>query len=202
MTDNTQVVQLIKGQRVNLSKKGNYKHLDVIVGWKQPISYDNAQDYDVDVSVFCLSNTSGKLICPSPDYMAFYNNKTIGDNVIVYHGDVRNGKVDVEEKVSIDVDKLIAIPNINQIDIVVTIHEAKMKNQNFGQLSNAFVKVIDTDTGNIVLQYDLAEQYSTETAVLIASMYRNDEQNLVFKAEGGGFAVGLDAFCVEYGLSV
>jgi ribonucleoside-diphosphate reductase beta chain len=49
MTDNTQVVQLIKGQRVNLSKKGNYKHLDVIVGWKQPVSYDNAQDYDVDV---------------------------------------------------------------------------------------------------------------------------------------------------------
>jgi tellurium resistance protein TerD len=88
------------------------------------------------------------------------------------------------------------------LDIVVTIHEAKMKKQNFGQLSNAFVKVIDTDTGNIVLQYDLAEQYSTETAVLIASMYRNDEQNLVFKAEGGGFAVGLDAFCIEYGLSV
>jgi len=202
MSDNTQVVQLIKGQRVNLSKKGNYKYLDVIVGWKQPISYDNAQDYDVDVSVFCLSNTSGKLICPSPDYMAFYNNKTIGDKVIVYHGDVRNGKTDVEEKVSIDVDKLIAIQGINQLDIVVTIHEAKMKNQNFGQLSNAFVKVIDTDTGNIVLQYNLAEQYSTETAVLIASMYRNDEQNLVFKAEGGGFAVGLDAFCVEYGLNV
>ena len=196
------IVNLIKGQRVNLSKKGNYKHLDVIVGWKQPISYDNAQDYDVDVSVFCLSNASGKLICPSPDYMAFYNNKTIGDNVIVYHGDVRNGKVDVEEKVSIDVDKLIAIPNINQIDIVVTIHEAKMKNQNFGQLANAFVKVVDTDTGNIVLQYNLAEQYSTETAVLIASLYRNDERDLVFKAEGGGFAVGLDAFCVEYGLSV
>ena len=83
MSDNTQVVQLIKGQRVNLSKKGNYKHLDVIVGWKQPISYDNAQDYDVDVSVFCLSNTSGKLICPSPDYMAFYNNK---HNVSIWHG--------------------------------------------------------------------------------------------------------------------
>ena len=72
MTDNTQIVQLIKGQRVNLSKKGNYKHLDVIVGWKQPIAYDGAQDYDADVSVFCLSNASGKLICPSPDYMAFY----------------------------------------------------------------------------------------------------------------------------------
>ena len=196
------IVNLIKGQRVNLSKKGNYKRLDVIVGWKQPISYDNAQDYDVDVSVFCLSNTSGKLICPSPDYMAFYNNKTIGDNVIVYHGDVRNGKVDVEEKISIDVEKLIAIQGINQLDIVVTIHEASLKKQNFGQLANAFVKVVDTDTGNIVLQYNLAEQYSTETAVLIASLYRNDERDLVFKAEGGGFAVGLDAFCVEYGLSV
>ena len=178
------------------------KHLDVIVGWKQPISYDNAQDYDVDVSVFCLSNASGKLICPSPDYMAFYNNKIIGDNVIVHHGDIRNGKTDVEEQISIDVDKLLAIKTINQIDMVVTIHEAMAKKQNFGQLSNAFVKVIDTDTGNIVLQYDLAEQYSTETAVLIASLYRNDEQNLVFKAEGGGFVVGLDAFCIEYGLSV
>ena len=196
------IVNLIKGQRVNLSKKGNYKHLDVIVGWKQPIAYDGAQDYDVDVSVFCLSNASGKLICPSPDYMAFYNNRTIGDNVVVHHGDIRNGKTDVEEKISIDVEKLIAIQGINQLDMVVTIHEASLKKQNFGQLSNAFVKVIDTDTGNIVLQYDLAEQYSTETAVLIASLYRNDERDLVFKAEGGGFAVGLDAFCVEYGLSV
>ena len=196
------IVNLIKGQRVNLSKKGNYKHLDVIVGWKQPISYDNAQDYDADVSVFCLSNASGKLICPSPDYMAFYNNRTIGDNVVVHHGDIRNGKTDVEEKISIDVEKLIAIQGINQLDIVVTIHEASLKKQNFGQLANAFVKVVDTDTGNIVLQYNLAEQYSTETAVLIASLYRNDERDLVFKAEGGGFAVGLDAFCVEYGLSV
>lgn len=196
------IVNLIKGQRVNLSKKGNYKHLDVIVGWKQPIAYDGAQDYDADVSVFCLSNASGKLICPSPDYMAFYNNRTIGDNVVVHHGDIRNGKTDVEEKISIDVEKLIAIQGINQLDMVVTIHEASLKKQNFGQLANAFVKVVDTDTGNIVLQYDLAEQYSTETAVLIASMYRNDEQNLVFKAEGGGFAVGLDAFCIEYGLNV
>ena len=116
------------------------KHLDVIVGWKQPIAYDGAQDYDADVSVFCLTNASGKLICPSSDYMAFYNNKIIGDNVIVYHGDVRNGKVDVEEKISIDVEKLIAIQGINQLDMVVTIHEASLKKTKFWSIVKCFCK--------------------------------------------------------------
>lgn len=202
-----ETVNLVKGQRVILGKAEQHKRLNIIVGWEQPTKFDGTSDYDVDVTAFCLVTRDGKKVCPSPSHMCFYNNLEVADSAIIHRGDNRNGISYVEETIEIDVEKLLNYKTSNneqytQIDFVVTLFDAGRLKQNFGQLSRANIRVIDPDTNATLLQYNLSEQYSVETAVLAASLYRNDVGQLAFKAEGNGFAVGLDAFCKTYGLIV
>ena len=96
--------------------------------------------------------------------------------------------------------KLEQVPaNIEKIAFTVTIHEADIRRQNFGQISNAFIRLVDNDTGSEVIRYDLTEDFGTETAIVVGELYcHNGEWK--FSAVGAGFAGGLLALCKHYGI--
>jgi tellurium resistance protein TerD len=83
----------------------------------------------------------------------------------------------------------------------VTIYEADERRQNFGQVSNAYVRIVDEATGNELIRYDLEEDYSIETALVVGEIYRHGAE-WKFNAIGSGFQGGLEALCRNYGVNV
>lgn len=188
-------INLSKGQKINLSKESpNLKIALVGLGWDVK-QYDSGADYDLDASVFLL-DANGK--CTNDSDFIFYNNLSSGG--VTHSGDNRTGEGDGDdESVSIEFEKVPAY--VAKIAIAVTIYDANARRQNFGQVSNAYIRLLDKQTGAELLRFDLGEDYSTETAVVFAEIYRH-EGEWKFSAVGAGFANGLEALCVQYGLSV
>lgn len=188
-------INLSKGQKINLNKEApNLKVALVGLGWdiKQ---YDGGEDYDLDASIFLL-NANGK--CAHEADFIFYNNLSAGG--VTHSGDNRTGDGDGDdEAVTIEFDKIPAY--VEKIAVTVTIYDAVARRQNFGQVSNAFVRLVDTQTGVELLRFDLGEDYSTETAIVFAEIYRYNG-DWKFSAVGSGFNGGLEALCRTYGLSV
>ena len=188
-------INLSKGQKISLSKEApNLKVALVGLGWdiKQ---YDSGADYDLDASVFLL-DSSGK--CAHDSDFIFYNNLSAGG--VTHSGDNRTGEGDGDdEAVTIEFDKVPAY--VEKIAVTVTIYDAEARGQNFGQVSNAFVRLVDKQTGAELLRFDLGEDYSTETAIVFAEIYRHNG-DWKFSAVGSGFSGGLEALCRAYGLSV
>lgn len=188
-------INLTKGQKVNLSKDApSLKVALVGLGWdiKQ---YDSGADYDLDASVFLL-DANGK--CAHETDFIFYNNLTGGG--VTHSGDNRTGEGDGDdESVTIEFDAVPAY--VHRIAITVTIHDAVARGQNFGQVSNAFIRLVDTQSGEELLRFDLGEDYSTETAIVFAEIYRHNGE-WKFSAVGSGFNGGLEAMCKAYGLDV
>ncbi|PNB53251.1 chemical-damaging agent resistance protein C, partial [Pseudomonas sp. GW456-E7] len=115
-------------------------------------------------------------------------------------GDNRTGEGDGDdEQIIVDFSKIPA--HIEKIGITVTIHDAEARSQNFGQVSNAFVRVVDEETQNELLRFDLGEDFSIETAVVVCELYRHGGE-WKFNAIGSGFSGGLAALCRNYGLQV
>ena len=182
-------INLSKGQKVNLSKEApNLKVALVGLGWdiKQ---YDSGSDYDLDASIFLL-DSSGK--CAHDSDFIFYNNLSSGG--VTHSGDNRD-----DESVTIEFDKIPAY--VEKIAVTVTIYDAVARAQNFGQVQNAFVRLVDKQSGAELLRFDLGEDYSTETAIVFAEVYRHNGE-WKFSAVGSGFNGGLEALCRQYGLSV
>ncbi len=191
------VVQLSKGQRIDLTKNDPFlKKMIIGLGWDVK-QFDGGQDFDLDASAFVL-NASGK--CRSEKDFIFYNNLTSADGSIIHTGDNRTGEGDGDdEQLKIDLSK---IPNdVDKIAITVTIHDAENRRQNFGQVSNAFVRLENEETGNEVLQFDLGEDFSIETAVVFCELYRSG-QEWKFNAVGAGYQGGLSDLVKAYGLGV
>jgi tellurium resistance protein TerD len=128
----------------------------------------------------------------------FYNNLSVYSGAVVHTGDNRDGQGDGDdEQINIDFTK---IPDtIHRIGITVTIHDADRRNQNFGQVSNAFVRLLDEQSGSEILRYDLGEDFSVETAVVVCELYRHGP-DWKFQAIGSGFSGGLSALAHNYGL--
>lgn len=188
-------INLSKGQKVNLSKEApNLKIGLVGLGWdiKQ---YDSGADYDLDASIFLLSS-NGK--CTNDSDFIFYNNLSSGG--VTHSGDNRTGEGDGDdEAVTIEFEKVPAY--VERIAVTVTIHDAVARGQNFGQVANAFVRMVDKQSGIELLRFDLGEDYSTETAIVFAEIYRHNGE-WKFSAVGSGFNGGLEALCRQYGLDV
>ena len=149
-------INLSKGQKISLSKEApNLKVALVGLGWdiKQ---YDSGADYDLDASIFLL-NANGK--CAHESDFIFYNN--LSSNGVTHSGDNRTGEGDGDdEAVTIEFEK---VPDyIQKIAVTVTIYDASARGQNFGQVQNAFVRLVDKQTGSELLRFDLGEDYSTE----------------------------------------
>ncbi|MCI8422686.1 MAG: TerD family protein [Lawsonibacter sp.] len=188
-------INLNKGQKISLSKEApNLKVALVGLGWDVK-QYDSGADYDLDASIFLL-DASGK--CAHDTDFVFYNNLSAGG--VTHSGDNRTGEGEGDdEAITIEFDKVPAY--VERIAITVTIYEAGSRGQNFGQVSNAYVRLVDTQSGAELLRYDLGEDYSTETAIVFAEIYRHNGE-WKFSAVGSGFAGGLEALCKKYGLDV
>lgn len=190
-------IQLSKGQRIDLTKDNpTLSKIIIGLGWDVK-TYDGGQDYDLDASAFLL-NSAGK--CRHELDFIFYNNLRSSDGSVEHTGDNRTGEGDGDdEQIKVDLAKVPA--DVDRIAITVTIHDAEARNQNFGQISNAFVRLVDEVTGQEILNFDLGEDFSIETAVVFCELYRHGG-DWKFNAVGAGFQGGLAALVNAYGLSV
>lgn len=190
-------INLAKGQRIDLTKTNpGLTKVIIGLGWDTN-HYHGGHDFDLDASAF-LTDANGKVL-QDLDFI-FYNNLIHQSGAVEHTGDNRTGEGDGDdEQIKIDFSKVPS--QIHRIAISVTIHDAEARNQNFGQVSNAFVRVIDEDSNNEVLRFDLGEDFSVETAVVICELYRNNG-DWKFNAIGSGFSGGLAALCRNYGLEV
>lgn len=190
-------INLSKGQRIDLTKTNpGLTRVIIGLGWDTN-RYDGGQDFDLDASAF-LTDENGKAT-QDLDFI-FYNNLVHPSGSVEHTGDNRTGEGDGDdEQIKIDFSKVPA--NISRIAITVTIHDAEQRSQNFGQVSNAFVRVVNADTNDEVLRYDLGEDFSVETAVVICELYKHNG-DWKFNAVGSGFSGGLAALCRNFGLQV
>ena len=188
-------VNLSKGQRISLEKVApGLSEVFVGLGWDTNIT-DSGDDFDIDASVFILGSNE-KLL--SDNHFIFYNNLASPDaNKSVEHlGDNRTGAGEGDDEV-IKVNLKQVPPDVNKIVMTVTIHEAEERKQNFGQVQNAFVRVVNAENQNEVVRYDLSEDYSIETALIMAELYRKDGEWRV-NAVGAGYEGGLQALVDRY----
>lgn len=190
-------INLSKGQKVDLTK-GNpgLKNIMVGLGWDVN-AFDSGSDFDLDAAAFMVGD-NGK--CPTDKEFVFYGNLEHTSGSVKHLGDNLTGAGDGDdEQIQIDLNK---IPdNVARIAFTVTIYEAEARRQNFGQVSNAFIRIVDESTGTELIRYDLGEDFSIETAVVVGELYRNNGE-WKFNAIGSGFQGGLAALCGHYGIEV
>lgn len=188
-------VSLSKGGNVSLTKTDpTMKKVLVGLGWDARST--DGQDFDLDASAFLLGE-NGKV--RSPEDFVFYNNLRAAGGAIEHTGDNRTGDGDGDdESLKVNLDTLPA--DVAKIVFVVTIHDAAARSQNFGQVSGAFIRLVNEDSGKEIARFDLSEDASTETAMLFAELYRHNGE-WKFKAVGQGYKGGLSSVCAEYGVS-
>ena len=189
-------VSLSKGGNVSLDKvaPGMSKVL-VGLGWDERAT--EGAEFDLDASIFLLKS-DGKV--RSDDDFIFYNNLISSDGSVVHQGDNRTGEGDGDdEAVKIDFSKVPA--DVNKISVTVTIHDGVNRGQNFGQVANAFIRIVNDDSNEEVARYDLSEDYSVETAMIFGEIYRHNGE-WKFKAVGQGYEGGLKALATGFGIDV
>lgn len=190
-------IQLSKGQRIDLTKD-NPALQNIIIGLGRDVkNFDGGAEFDLDASAFLL-NDQGK--CRQDLDFIFYNNLKSIEGSVEHTGDNRTGEGDGDdEQIKIHLNKVPS--DVHRIAITVTIHDAEGRRQNFGQVVNAFVRLVDEDLGTEVLRFDLGEDFSIETAVVFCELYRHGS-DWKFNAIGSGYQGGLGALVNAYGLSV
>lgn len=209
-------VSLSKGGKVSLAKvaadagiQGGLKNITVGLGWDTK-RYDGGDDFDLDASAFILGS-NGKV--RNDDDFIFYNHASDkgeyqGDKFIpnteesyIYStGDNRTGEGEGDdEQLKIDLSKVT--DGVEKIAFTVTIDQADTRNQNFGMVENAYIRIVDDATGTELIKYDLGEDFSIETAIVVAELYRHNGE-WKFNAIGSGFAGGLAALCGNFGINV
>ena len=190
-------VSLTKGQKVDLTK-GNPGLCKLLVGLGWDTNrYDGGSDFDLDAAAFLLGG-DGKTASDS-DFV-FYGNLKHASGAVEHLGDNLTGEGDGDdEEIKIDLSK---VPEtVEKIDFTVTIYEAEERRQNFGQVSNAFIRIVDEANNTELVRYDLGEDFSIETAGVVGELYRNNGE-WKFNAIGSGFQGGLQALCQNFGVNV
>lgn len=190
-------VCLTKGQKVSLSK-GNPGLKDVVVGLGWDVNqYDTGGDFDLDAAAFLLAG-NGR-VTRNEDFV-FYGNLQHPSGAVTHLGDNLTGVGDGDDE-QIVVDLSLVPANITKIAFTVTIYDAEARRQNFGQVSNAFIRIYNKITGEEMLRYDLGEDFSIETAAVFGELY-NHNGEWKFNAIGSGYQGGLAALCGNYGVDV
>ena len=184
-------IELTKGERFNLSQEvPNFNKLAIALGWQVS---QTAQNCDIDASVFMLG-ADGRI--PDEKYFVFYNNLTSPDGAVRHSGDSRNGQIEGDdETVYVDLSKINSA--IQEIVFVVTLHEVQEKNQSFSQVTNAFIRLYNSETESELVRYNLNQIFSEETALEFGRLYqKNGEWR--FQAVGQGYNAGLQSFVDKY----
>ncbi|WP_269914357.1 TerD family protein [Acinetobacter sp. HY1485] len=190
-------ISLSKGGNVNLSKEApSMTKAKLGLGWN-PRATDG-KEFDLDAVAFLIGQN--EKVRSDADFI-FYNQKQSTDGSIVHHGDNRTGEgAGDDEVVSVDLSRVPA--DIQKIILAVTIHEGQARNQNFGQVGGAYIRVLNENAGNQeVARFDLSEDGSTETAMIFGELYRHNGE-WKFRAVGQGFNGGLGPLAASYGVSV
>ena len=189
-------VSLSKGGNVSLSKEApGLSKILIGLGWDVRAT-DGAQ-FDLDASVFLVAAT-GK-VRSDADFV-FYNNLKSADGSVEHTGDNRTGEGDGDdEAVKVSLDSVPA--DVDKIVVAVTIDQAESRSQSFGQVSSAFIRVVNDSNGTELARYDLSEDSSTETAMVFGEVYRNGAE-WKFRAVGQGFAGGLSPLAQSFGVNI
>ena len=187
-------LSLAKGGNVSLSAQPGLKHLLIGLGWDARASHGD--DFDLDATAFLL-DTAGRV--RGDEGMIFYNQMVSACGSVRHGGDNRTGDGDGDDEVlKVDLETLPV--TVDKLSLCVTIHDAEARKQNFGQVANAFIRVVDRDTDKEIVRFDLSEDYSVETAMVFGEIYRRG-QEWKFRAVGQGQAGGLLALCNAYGVN-
>jgi tellurium resistance protein TerD len=189
-------VTLAKGGNVSLSKQApNLTRVAVGLGWD--VRTTTGADYDLDASALA---TGPSLKVLSDQHFVFYNNLRSPEGAIEHTGDNLTGEGEGDDE-TINVDLAATPPTITNIFFPVSIHDADTRGQSFGQIRNAFIRVIDQTTGAELARYDLTEDASTETAMVFGELYRHGNE-WKFRAIGQGYASGLAGIARDYGVNI
>ncbi len=190
-------VSLQKGQKVSITKDNpGLSKVVVGLGWDVN-AFDTGSAFDLDTAAFLLTD-SGR-VSVSEDFV-FFGNLTHPSGAVQHMGDNLTGAGDGDdEQIKVDLSKVPS--NITKIAFTVTIYEAEQRRQNFGQVSNAFIRIYNEANGEELLRYDLGEDFSIETAAVFGELYRNNGE-WKFNAIGSGYQGGLAALCANYGVEV
>ncbi|GBF17735.1 general stress protein 16U [Rhodococcus sp. Br-6] len=189
-------VSLAKGGNVSLSKQSaNLTAITVGLGWDQRTTTGAA--YDLDASAL-LTGQDRKVL--SDSHFVFYNNLKSPDGAIEHTGDNLTGEGEGDDE-SINIDLTALDPRVTNIFFPVSIHDAVERGQSFGQVINAFIRIVDRNTGIELARYDLSEDASTETAMIFGEVYRNGAE-WKFRAVGQGYASGLAGIARDYGVNI
>ena len=188
-------ISLSKGGNISLNKTDpNLQRVVVGLGW-DPRSTDGSA-FDLDASAFLLK-ADGR-VRSDADFV-FYNQTKSPEGSVEHTGDNRTGQGDGDdEALKVDLGRVPA--DVQRVPFTVTIHDGAARKQNFGQVGNAFIRVVNADTKQEVTRFDLSEDHSTETAMIFGELYRNGAE-WKFKAVGQGYAGGLAAMCSQFGVN-
>lgn len=190
------MVSLVKGQKVDLTK-GNAGLKKILVGLGWDTNKYDGDDFDLDTSAFLLDK-NGK-VTTDKDFV-FFNNLVHPSGAVKHMGDNLTGSGDGDdEQIIVDLAKIPE--NIEKIAFTVTIYEADSRMQNFGMVSNAYIRMSNEETGEEMIRYDLGEDYSTETSMVLGELYRHNGE-WKFHAVGDGFNGGLFDLCEKFGIEV
>lgn len=192
-------VSLSKGGKVSLAKAAadagvtNLTNVTAGLGWDTN-RYDGGAQFDLDAAAFLLA-ANGK-VRTDADFI-FYNNKN--GTGVTHTRDNRTGEGDGDdEQIIINLNEVPS--DIEKIAFTVTVDQAVQRNQNFGMVENSFIRIFDTVSGTELIHYDLGEDYSIETAVVVGGLYRSNG-GWKFNAVGSGFQGGLAALCANFGVN-
>ena len=190
-------INLTKGQKVDLTK-GNPGLKSIVVGLGWDVNqFDSGADFDLDAAAFMLGQ-NGK--CPTEKEFIFYGNLEHSSGAVKHMGDNLTGEGEGDDE-QIKIDLTMVPPNVEKIAFTVTIYDSDVRRQNFGQVSNSFIRIVDDSNGQELIRYDLGEDFSIETAVVVGELYRHSGE-WKFNAIGSGFQGGLAALCGHYGIEV
>jgi stress response protein SCP2/tellurite resistance protein len=188
-------VTLSKGQKVDLTKSHpGLQNVVVGLGWN---INQQGSNFDLDASAFLLGQT-GKV--NSDQDFVFYNNPSGGNGSIIYSGDNRTGAgAQDDEQIRIDLNRVPS--QIHRVAFTITIHDAQAKRQNFGQISDSYVRIFNEQTNEELLRFNLGRDFTVETAIVAAELYRHNGE-WKFNAIASGFQGGLAALCLNFGITV
>jgi tellurium resistance protein TerD len=189
-------VSLAKGGNVSLSKEApGLTTVIVGVGWD--VRATTGVDFDLDASALMIGR-SGKVL--TDQHFVFFNNLTSPDGTVEHTGDNLTGEGEGDDE-QVRVDLAAMSPDVEKIIFPVTIYDADARRQSFGQVANAFIRVVNADGNREITRFDLSEDASTETAMIFGELYRH-QGDWKFRAIGQGYASGLRGIATDYGVNV
>ncbi len=189
-------VSLSKGGNVSLTKEAPGL-TNVVIGLGWDVRTTDGSDFDLDASAILLADTDKAL---SDKHFIFFNNLTSPDSTVEHTGDNLTGEGEGDdEQIKVNLQGMAA--DVQKIVFPVSIYDADSRSQSFGQVRNAFIRVVNGANNSEIARYDLSEDASTETAMVFGELYRNGAE-WKFRAVGQGWTSGLAGIAKDYGVNV